>query len=152
MIAHGNTSHIPTENRFQPGHKPVNHGGRPGRKRGYISLDARLNKYLKCKTPCNLPDGTRQDIEMVDAIILKLLYKASIKGDLAAIKEVLDRAFGKVTDRVQVMGHDGGALEVNHTHTLQSAWDSISQVYDLDAQVEPVAPYVMEELPEGVVD
>lgn len=150
MIPHGN-SQVPT-NRFQPGHKPINKGVRPGRKIGYISLDARLNKYLKCKTPATLPDGTRQDVEMVDAIILRLLYKASIKGELAAIKEVLDRGFGKVTDRVQVMGHDGGALEVNHTHTLQSAWDSISEVYDLEKDIEPTPPYQMEELPEGVVD
>ncbi len=77
---------------------PVPKGGRP---KGSISLKERMAKFLVLPIKVKMPNGTVQDQEMMDAIILSLIAQAQ-KGNMMAIKEVLERNFGKETENVNV--------------------------------------------------
>jgi len=69
-----------------------------GRPVGAISLKTRLKKALEIKTGNLLPDGTPET--KADIIIANLLQLGEMK-DLPAIKEILDRAEGKVPQRIE---------------------------------------------------
>ncbi len=75
--------------RFQKG-KSGNPGGRP---KG-SSITAELRELLD-----NEHNGKR-----VASIVAELLLKGALKGSLPHLKEVLDRAEGKATDRVHISG------------------------------------------------
>ena len=69
-----------------------------GRPVGAISLKTRLKKALEIKTGNLLPDGTPET--KADIIIANLLQLGEM-ADLPAIKEILDRAEGKVPQRIE---------------------------------------------------
>ncbi len=89
--------------------KPGNPGGGRPVGTGQNALKKKLEKYLSLETPVILPDGTKTSREVIDRIVLSMLNKAS-GGDMAAIKEVFDRFYGKLSDKVELTGADGGAI------------------------------------------
>lgn len=77
--------------------------GKPGAGRpdGSRSLKDRLDKYLVLDVQTEMPNGTVQDIEYLDAIILSLMAEAK-KGNTTAIKELFDRKFGKEPEKIEI--------------------------------------------------
>jgi hypothetical protein len=81
---------------FEKGHKPA--GGRP---KGSVSLVTVIERMLTQKI--ELPDPLskkRLTKEVRDWIVTSLLTKA-MKGDISAIKEILERIDGKVTQKTE---------------------------------------------------
>lgn len=75
----------------KPGERAYPGAGRP---KGSISLRERLGKYLEMEVPEQMPNGSFQKIPMIESIILAMLAKGKL-GDMTAIKETLDRYYGK---------------------------------------------------------
>lgn len=90
---------------FQKG-QSGNPGGKP---KGTISIVHLLLRKLKDKTP----DGRKN----ADAVAEQLISLA-LSGDLDAIKVILDRVDGKVAERLEHSGPDGGdivfTLQIDH--------------------------------------
>lgn len=104
----------------------------PGRKPGIPTLQDRFNRYINLDTPVILPDGTKDKREVLDAAILALLHKAT-RGDIPAIKEVLDRQFGKLSDKVELTGKDGQPLQVNHVAHLEQLYGGMKDAFAVEA-------------------
>lgn len=80
------------------GAPPVPGAGRP---KGSLSLKERLSKFSNIEIPVKMPNGTVENQTIIDSIILSLLAQAQ-KGNLFAIKEVLDRHFGKEPEKLDI--------------------------------------------------
>jgi len=83
---------------FTKENQPANRG----RKEGSKNRSTILKKWLLAELDITNPitkDKQRGTVE--DEVILALVTKAR-KGDVIAIKEVLDTMYGKLTDKVQV--------------------------------------------------
>lgn len=106
--------------------KPGNPGG--GRPKGALSLKERMDKYINLPTKVVMPDGTITEKEVMDSIVLAALAKAR-KGDVPAIKEVLDRYYGKQTEKLEVTGKDGQPLEIEHSQRLRDAWSELAEAF-----------------------
>ncbi len=91
---------------FEKGHEPM--GGRP---KGSVSIVNLLEKALR-KEVTHKDPVTKElcSKEMQEWIALKLMVKA-FNGDMAAIKEVLERVDGRVTQKTETTGKDGGPIE-----------------------------------------
>ena len=92
--------------RFEKG----NQGG--GRPKGSISIAKILKKTLKQKI--NITDKTTQTHSkksIAEGIVLALIQKA-MKGDISAIKEVLERTDGKVTQKNDVHVKKQGSVHI----------------------------------------
>ena len=97
----------PVETRFKPG-QSGNPGGRPkGR-----SLTARLRELLEKGEINGKPiPGGRQ----VADLVVEAMVKGAIKGNSKLIVEVLDRNDGKVPEKHEHMGPDGGPMAFDGT-------------------------------------
>lgn len=84
-----------TAHQFKPG-QSGNLNGRPKGK----TVTERLQKII------NENEG-----EIADALV-KSALKQALKGDHRFFKEILDRVEGKVVDRIQHAGEDGGPIRV----------------------------------------
>lgn len=49
--------------------------------------------------------------QVVDDVVKAAIIKAITTGDIPAMKELLDSAYGKVTDRQEITGADGQPIE-----------------------------------------
>lgn len=72
-----------------------------GRPPGSLGLKERMAKFNQLNVSVDMPDGSITTQEMLDAIIFTLYVKAQ-KGDNVAIKEVLDRNFGKEPEKIEI--------------------------------------------------
>lgn len=99
---------------------------------GTAALQAKLEKYLNLDTDVVLPDGTRDKRSVIDATVLALLHKAT-RGDIPAIKELFDRHYGKLTDKVELTGKDGQALQINHSAHLESLYGGMKDAFEVAA-------------------
>lgn len=72
-----------------------------GRPIGSVSLKERMAKFLDLDIKVKMPNGTVQDQNIMDSIILSLISQAQ-KGNMIAIKEVLDRNYGKEPEKIQL--------------------------------------------------
>lgn len=114
---------------FKPGNP-----GSPGRPKGTgpAALQAKLEKYLNLDTNVILPDGTKDKRSVIDATVLALLRKATL-GDIPAIKEIFDRHYGKLSDKVELTGKDGAPLEINHTAHLETLYSGMKDAFEVGA-------------------
>jgi hypothetical protein len=71
--------------------EPVPKGGRP---KGSLSLKERMDKFMHLEIKVKMPDGSVTKQEIADSIAMSLITQAQ-KGNIAAIKELLDRYYGK---------------------------------------------------------
>jgi len=97
----------PKHSQFKPG----NQEGKKG-KRG-ASIVKYINVYLKQKLN-GIDSIFKEDgAEMTggELVAAKLLEKAIIGHDVSAIKELLDRVDGKVPQKNEHSGEDGGPIE-----------------------------------------
>ncbi len=113
---------------FKAGHKSK--GARPVGG-GHAALQEKLEQYLSLDTPVILPDGTRDKRAVIDATILALLRKATM-GDIPAIKEIFDRHYGKLSDKVELTGKDGQPLQVNHVAHLEQIYGGMTDAFDVE--------------------
>jgi len=128
-VGNANVSQYGHETRFKPGHKST---GRRPVGTGTAALQAKLEKYLNLDTDVVLPDGTRDKRSVIDATVLALLHKAT-RGDIPAIKELFDRHYGKLTDKVELTGKDGQALQINHSAHLESLYGGMKDAFETSA-------------------
>lgn len=112
---------------FKPGHKSK--GARPIGV-GSLALQKKLEQYLTLDTSVVLPDGTKEKREVIDRLVLSLLQKAC-SGDMPAIKEVFDRYYGKIADKVELTGKDGEALKINHSAHLEQLYGGMKDAFDV---------------------
>lgn len=110
--------------KFKPGHKMAK-----GRPKGALSLKERLDKYVDLPTKVVMPDGTITEKSVMDSIVLALLGKAR-KGDLGAAKEILDRYYGKQTEKMELTGKDGQPLAIEHSIGLSEAQRRLRAIID----------------------
>ncbi len=110
---------------FKPGHAPLPGAGRP---KGAISLKERMDRYINLPTKVVMPDGTITEKSVMDSIVLAMMAKAR-KGDVPAVKEVLDRYYGKQSDKLELTGSDGKPIEIEHSRRLQEAWGDITNAF-----------------------
>lgn len=110
---------------YQPGHKPV--GGRP---KGSKNFKDRAQKFLDLKIPHKMPDGTITDQTLLDGAILSLVAQAH-RGNVAALKELFDRVYGKIADKVELTGKDGEALKINHSAHLEQLYGGMKDAFDV---------------------
>jgi hypothetical protein len=76
-------------------------GNPKGRPIGSLSLRDRMKKFLELDVQVAMPDGTITSQTVLDSVILSLLAQA-LKGNTIAIKEVLDRNFGKEPEKLEI--------------------------------------------------
>ena len=95
-----------TNGRFQKGHSP-NPGGRPKTDR---VLAARFEEYLAEEDP----DTKETKLER----LLAALFKEAENGNVMAAREILDRAFGKPRQAVDL----GGDLPATFAALAQQVW------------------------------
>lgn len=85
-----------------------------GRGKGTLNRATIVRRWLeaakKIKNPIN---GQEETLPMADQITLALISKA-LKGDVAAFKELMDSAFGKITEPID---HTSGGEKINVTFT-----------------------------------
>lgn len=110
---------------FKPGHAPLPGAGRPP---GAVSLKERMDRYIDLPTKVVMPDGTVTDKSVMDSIVLAMMAKAR-KGDVPAANVVLDRYYGKQSDKLELTGKDGQPLEVQHSERLRDAWDGLADAF-----------------------
>lgn len=127
MYANPNLDKLGVETRFKPGNPG---GGRPIGS-GQAALKAKLEQYLNLDTAVILPDGTKDKRSVIDATVLALLHKAT-RGDIPAIKELFDRHYGKLSDKVELTGKDGEPLQVNHTAHLEQIYGGMKDAFAIE--------------------
>ena len=79
-------------------------GNPSGKPKGALSRSTILKRYLAANlkdTPSDIPFDLEGKISVEDAIALALIKKA-LSGDIAAIKEIQDTVYGKITDVSEV--------------------------------------------------
>jgi hypothetical protein len=98
--------------RFTSDNQPKNRRSR----KGIPNRSTVLKKWLTAKTKIINPitkDQERGTVE--DEVVLALITKA-VMGDVPAIREILDTMYGKLTDKQEQLGAEGGSLEVIIKH------------------------------------
>ncbi len=84
---------------FEKNDERINKEGRP---KGSKNRSTILRKWLETKEKIKNPiTGEMESVTVEDAVILALIAKAR-KGDVAAIREILDSNYGKLTDRLEL--------------------------------------------------
>jgi hypothetical protein len=77
-----------------------------GRPKGSKNRSTILRKWLETKEKIKNPiTGAEEQVTVEDAVILALIGKAR-KGDVAAIREILDSNYGKLTDSFSIETSD----------------------------------------------
>lgn len=109
---------LPVGKPFEPG-KSGNPNGRP---KGAVDIMTRVQNLLEggADLPAALKEVIRSrcggDKKALDAIFISLLLEA-LQGDAKAAKELLDRGYGKVADKI--VGDPENPVEHKHTFTLK---------------------------------
>lgn len=85
-------------NQWKAGQESPNPSGRP---KGSKNRSTVLNELKELIIEANDVSGATKSLSAEEAMIASLLRKA-IEGDVAAIKEVQDTLYGKLTDKSQV--------------------------------------------------
>lgn len=92
-----NTEATPGNGNLRPPFPKGVSGNPKGRPKGAKSRSTIVREWLEMET-----DGEPN----IDRVMRALIKKAS-EGDIPAIKEALDSAFGKLTDKQELSGPDG---------------------------------------------
>ena len=87
--------------------KPGQSGNPAGKPKGVRNRKTIVKEALEC-----ILDGSDQQV--VDAITAAAIAKA-MTGDIPAFNSLLDSAYGKLTDKQEISGPDGGPIHVTDT-------------------------------------
>lgn len=106
-----------------------------GQKKGNLSFKSLLKRALKTTitTDARTDLGLKPGYTVLEEVIAVLISKAK-DGDVKAIKELLDRHVGKATQAVELTGKDGQALQIEHTQSLDSAYTTMKEVFDIETE------------------
>jgi hypothetical protein len=111
---------------FEKGNK----GG--GRKKGSVSLVYVLKKLLKKEIDIKDPFTKAQSkAQLREAVALALVTKA-LKGDVSAIKEIIERVDGKVLQKTEITSSIKQIGEMSKDELLQEYQDCKKAVEALD--------------------
>lgn len=106
MKGQGKGTHPNSKKALQLTQWKVGESGNPkGKPKGAMSLREHMKKFLDLNIQVKMPNGSIQDQTIMDSIILTLLSQAQ-KGNIIAIKEVLERNFGKEAEKIEVISHE----------------------------------------------
>lgn len=87
--------------KFKPGDPSPNPSGRPKGSRNRATI---VREWLESTESIKNPiSGERQTLDQQDIIVLALIKEAR-KGNVAAFKELMDSAHGKVTEKIEQSG------------------------------------------------
>lgn len=111
-----------------------------GRPKGSIDFKKRMQKFLDLEVKIKLPDGRIEDKTVLDQIIMSLLAKAA-KGNLIAIREVLDRVYGKADQKIEVENTNGFG------DTTAGFDQRLSEVYERAANAFNSRPALLDATP-----
>jgi hypothetical protein len=93
----------PIETQFKPGQS----GNPAGRPKGTLSLVS----LLKRKLAEYIETTDEKKITYAEALIIEMLKKALKDGDVAMIRDIMDRIDGRPTQRTELTGKDGEPIE-----------------------------------------
>lgn len=98
--------------KFSSEYQPENRGRPEGSKSRSTILKKWLTAELDIVNPIT-KDKQRGTVE--DEVMLALVTKAR-RGDVPAIKEILDTMYGKLTDKTELAGKDGDPISIKVTY------------------------------------
>jgi hypothetical protein len=109
-MARDNISTEGAQHRFTSQNQPRNRG----RKKGTPNRSTALRKLLACKVDLRqVPLGTKARKGTVEEQIILALIARAIRGNVPAIKEILDTVYGKVSDKHELSGEvRGGPIPI----------------------------------------
>jgi hypothetical protein len=88
-----------------------NQPAKRGRTKGSPNRATVYKRILAIKTNIKLPDGTTKELPLYEAIALGQAQSA-MKGNTNAWKEIQDSIHGKMADKSEHTGKDGGPIEI----------------------------------------
>jgi hypothetical protein len=83
---------------------------RNGRKKGVPNRATVYKKILQTKMKVKMPDGEQKELTVYEAIALGQAQSA-MKGNTNAWKEIQDTLHGKMADKTEHTGADGGPIK-----------------------------------------
>lgn len=102
---------------FEPGQS----GNPTGNPPGYKQRATILRKWADVNVDIVNPITKEKEKATVEDEVILSLIRESRKGNVPAIKEFLDTLYGKITDKTEVTGKDGGAIETTTQIIIQGA-------------------------------
>lgn len=90
---------------FTSENQPANRG----RKKGVPNRATVYKKILEAKTSVKLPDGSEKVLTLYEAIALGQA-RSAMKGNTKAWQEIQDSIHGKITEKHEHTGADGGPI------------------------------------------
>jgi hypothetical protein len=121
----GNVANLQPQKSGEPSKNP---NGRPKGSRNRSTI---LKKWLSVKTLIKHPI-TKEDIKVTveDEVVLSLIKEAR-KGDVRAIREILDTMYGKITEKTELTGADGAPIKHN---VIGEVSFLINEIYSDDSE------------------
>jgi hypothetical protein len=99
-----------------------------GRKKGTKNKKTRIREFLEMFVKFRDNEGREYKGKAIELIISSLMEKAITQKDVPAIKEVFDRYYGKVTDKVETKNTN---VNIEATHkTLDKIMGSLGSDED----------------------
>lgn len=81
-----------------------------GRGKGTLNRSTIVKRWIEARENVTNPITKQiEDLSQADLMTLAMIKKAR-KGDVSAYKELMDSAFGKITDKTELTGKDGTPL------------------------------------------
>lgn len=118
--------------RFKKGNQYGKLGGRP---KGTVNVTDALRRVIERDFESVDPFSKEKAVAPVrDWVAISLLGKA-LKGDVAAIREVMDRLDGKALSKVEVTGKGGAPLQVDHKVQLESIYKNMNEVFGTSVEL-----------------
>lgn len=94
--------------------KPGQSGNPNGRPKGSLNSKTYLKKWLEMKVTMENPvTKMKEEMPAMEAMTISLIGEA-MSGNVGAYKEVMDRFEGRVNQRVEMTGAEGGPLQVEN--------------------------------------
>lgn len=94
---------------WKKGEPSPNPKGRPKGSRDRATI---IREWLNAEESVKNPiTGKRQRLSQSDIMTLALVKKAR-NGDIAAFRELMDGAFGKIPDKQELTGKDGAPMQI----------------------------------------
>lgn len=121
---------------FKKGQKPPATSGRP---KGSLSFKERAQKFLDIETKYKMPDGSFTDQTLLDGAILSLIAQAN-KGNVPALKELLERVFGKEVEKVELTGSDGQPIAIEHGARLSAVYERAANAFNAGPGILDAGP------------
>ena len=86
-------------------------GNPKGRVKGSKNMSTRIREMLECELDYRDLEGNKKKTKIKDILSEKIL-KMAMGGDIRAMKEVMDRAEGKVMDSIEINAHVDGEYKI----------------------------------------